>query len=140
MHAEGYGRNSRKQQVNDGKDSEQQIIEDKINAKIVTDYVLSEKSMELQFHAGGLLCANHCQCENFQQGLPSLSLSELLLKSFVESIAKNNAEEMQKLYAEDDCIRNADIAQILSEETFSSESPFNYGGTTSLIRLPFISS
>jgi hypothetical protein len=113
---------SQKQQVIEENISEQQIIEKDISAKIIIDNFLFVLSMESQstVQAGGLLCTH---CDVIRQEVSEMDT----VRAFVEVNYNNTAEVNQKSYAEDDCIQNAEIAQVLSEGSYSSS--VDCGGT-----------
>ncbi len=96
---------SQKQQVIEENISEQQIIEEDISAKIIIDSLLFVLSMESQstVQAGRLLCTHR---DVIRQEVSEMDP----VRAFVEVNYKNTAEMNQKLFAEEDCIQNAETA------------------------------
>ena len=130
----------RKQQIIEEKISEQQIIEDKISDKKVNDNILCLNSVGSQLTAinGGLLCTTHRESEVSRQTVSQMGAARAFFRVIREIKDQQTIEENQKSKAEEDKIKNADIARVLSEKPNSS--PFNYGGTTYLVGLSLISS
>jgi hypothetical protein len=121
-------RYDRQQQIKEEQIRAKQIIEDQISAKKDIEAKLYDKDSEVSVPDSGPFCVDRVIPDIAAGGLRELS----------EVDTEKNAEENQKMIAEEENATIADTAQVLSEETNSS--PFTSGGTTSLDRPSTITS
>jgi hypothetical protein len=120
--------------------TEQQIIEDPISAKKDIEEQLYDTDSKVTVPAGGPLCAKIViEDEDIREVLVPAGgplcakrvipdTTEEGLRELREINTEKNAEENQKINAEEQHAQYADTAQVLSEEQLS----FTSGGTTSL--------